>query len=331
MKHGLKELVFGVAERSGAGRAARWLHRRDLRIVTYHGVDAAHDDVVNYDRLQTDPDLFRRQVEALARRYRVRPLGELMAETEEGAPWPERTLAITFDDGYRNNLEVAAPLLRQIGVPATFFVAHDYLAGRDYPWWYELRAALAGTSRADVEAPEGTARMPLRTVGDRVHAAQRWEGALVRAPVVVRRPRLAALLALLGQLPEHPYPLMTPVEARRLAAGGFELGTHTVRHLSCRHEAPEEVLADLEQSMHELVALGVQRPPVLAYPYGHVPEDLEPLRAALQAWGVVAAVTTDMGGNLPTADRYRLRRFDINGNRTVGNVLALVGGLLRPR
>lgn len=326
MKRALKEGWFRLREASGAGRLQRWLHRGDLRIVTYHGVEDSDDAVVNFDRLQVGPELFRRQVEALATLYRVRPLGELMTSVAVGDPWPERSLAITFDDGYRNNFEVAAPILRQLGLPATFFVTHDYLAGRDYPWWYTLRAAIGGTPRTEVEPPGGGPRLSLRTVEERVQAALRWERALVETTLAERRPRLAGLLAMLGEMAQRPFPMMTPVEARRLHAEGFEIGTHTMQHLSCRHESFAAVQQDLEASMHELVALGVQRPPVLAYPYGHLPEDLAPLRELLLEMGVAAAVSTRMGANPPRVDRFCLRRYDLHGNRSVADVVALCSG-----
>lgn len=329
MMRAFKEGLFRAGEKMGLGRIARWRHRGDLRIVTYHGVDTVDDPVVNYDRLQVDPDLFRQHVEALASRYRVSALGTLLASVKQGDPWPEHALAITFDDGYRNNHAVAAPILRQLGVPATFFVTHDYLSGRDYPWWYQLRAAIANTHLPEVESPGGDTRLSLRTVGERISAALRWERDLVCRPLTERRPRLAALLAMLREVPQRPYPMMTVVEARRLGAEGFELGTHTMQHISCRYDPPGLVLQDVEASMHALVALGVQRPPVLAYPYGHVPEDLDPLRAVLDAHGVAGAVTTEMGGNPPRADRMQLRRFDLHGNRTVAGVIALCSGLGR--
>jgi peptidoglycan/xylan/chitin deacetylase (PgdA/CDA1 family) len=74
-----------------------------------------------------DPQRFRMQVRALRRRgYRFVRLSEL-AEHLEGGDLPDRTCALTFDDGTLDNLQVVAPLLAEFDVPATFFVCPGLL------------------------------------------------------------------------------------------------------------------------------------------------------------------------------------------------------------
>lgn len=74
------------------------------------------------------PARLRRQLHGLLRRgFRPRHLSDVLAMHEAGEPVPPRTFVVTFDDGYANNLHAAAPILRELQVPATVFVATAYL------------------------------------------------------------------------------------------------------------------------------------------------------------------------------------------------------------
>ena len=81
------------------------------------------------DALQPDeptPEQFRWQVRTLAASFRVLPLGEAVTRLRAGT-LPPRSAAITFDDGYADNAELALPVLRDEGLTATFFVASGYI------------------------------------------------------------------------------------------------------------------------------------------------------------------------------------------------------------
>ncbi len=78
---------------------------------------------------------FRRILELLRATYRVLPLRELVSRVHSRATFTGRDVAITFDDGYRDNYEVAAPLLQQFGLPACFFLTVGYIGTeRRFPW-----------------------------------------------------------------------------------------------------------------------------------------------------------------------------------------------------
>jgi peptidoglycan/xylan/chitin deacetylase (PgdA/CDA1 family) len=125
----LKQSAGWVARYSGLNTCFRARTRSLFRVVTYHGVDAQDHPVVNFDRLQIQPDLFTRQLESLARHYRVVALPEALAGFLAGRGWPERGLAITFDDGYRNNLDVAAPILQRLGSARDIFCDRRFCGG----------------------------------------------------------------------------------------------------------------------------------------------------------------------------------------------------------
>ncbi len=113
-------------------------HRRLLRgrglVVLFHRVD---------DRLAGNPiSATVREFEsfcAFFRRYfEVIPFGTMVDRAEAGQDL-SGTLAITFDDGYRDNAATAAPILQRFGLPACFFIATDFIGTDRIPWWDEER------------------------------------------------------------------------------------------------------------------------------------------------------------------------------------------------
>jgi len=99
-------------------------------VLMYHRVN-------DYDgsELTTPTAVFAEMLQRLARECHVIPLSDLVRTLECGGAIEPRTVVITFDDGYRDNLKVAAPLLARHGLPATFFIATGHVdSGRPFPW-----------------------------------------------------------------------------------------------------------------------------------------------------------------------------------------------------
>src|SRR5437588_5259194 len=112
--------------------ALRRLGRRRSLILGYHGVEhpANTDDPF---RLLLAPALFESQLELLLRAgFQFVTLEALARRLNGGGP-PPGLAVVTFDDGMRNNLTTALPILRRLGIPATIYVAVGFLGGHS-PW-----------------------------------------------------------------------------------------------------------------------------------------------------------------------------------------------------
>ena len=109
-----------------------WIQRRRSVILGYHGVAEARrrDDL---SMLLVAPERFRAQLTLLrSAGFRFVTMAEL-ARAGAGGPPPPGLAAITFDDGMRNNHEVALPILRELGIPATVYVTIGFIGGAS-PW-----------------------------------------------------------------------------------------------------------------------------------------------------------------------------------------------------
>ena len=99
-------------------------------VVAFHRVNKTNER----DRLTCDVNLFEKYCRFFAEYFHVVSLGHLVKKLETGAPL-NRELVITFDDGYRDNYEYAAPLLKAMGLSATFFVVSQFVGTEVVPWW----------------------------------------------------------------------------------------------------------------------------------------------------------------------------------------------------
>src|SRR5207247_10255464 len=121
-----------------------------LTILTYHHV-ADEDPEYPYDPGVADatPQQFRRQMEILAR-YGT-PIGiDDLVRALDGAPLPRNPVMVTFDDGYRSCHDVALPILRAVGVRATFFIATSLITERRIHWWASAALLRPRTTRPPV-------------------------------------------------------------------------------------------------------------------------------------------------------------------------------------
>lgn len=139
MKTSLKKALSGLCRYSGILSAQEMLHhwggRSCLAILVFHRVT----DEIPADGLTVGCARFRDLCAMLAQRFHVVPLGEIFRLARSGQPLPRRTLAITFDDCYRDNLD-AAHVLAAHGLPATFFIPTAFV-GTDhvFPWDLSLK------------------------------------------------------------------------------------------------------------------------------------------------------------------------------------------------
>ena len=117
----LKNAAFRLYKHSGAARAAEALVRRTagpfMAVLLFHRVT----DAIPPDGLTVGTARFRAVCDMLRHGFRVVPLGEVFDVLRRRLPVRPRTVAITFDDCYRDNL-AAAHTLAEHGLPATFFV-----------------------------------------------------------------------------------------------------------------------------------------------------------------------------------------------------------------
>jgi peptidoglycan/xylan/chitin deacetylase (PgdA/CDA1 family) len=257
----------------------------------------------------------RRQLAFLARFANVVALDEGLRALRAGRPLPPRAVAITFDDGYRDQLEVAVPMLERLGLPATFFLVPGLLDGDDRPWWEVLGWVFARATR-EVVAWEG------RTLGLRDDAER--HARLVAVGELLKRRDRAARQQAVQELTDRCRPAGSPGDrarfldwagARDLARRGFTVGSHSLHHAILSQESEAEQRDDLAGSRKRLEQELDVPVDLLAYPNGTPLDYDDATVAAARAAGYDHAVTTVTGWNRPVTPPLEGRRFVMQPER----------------
>lgn len=298
----------------------RRLQRRPVaRILTYHNVTDEPDYGLNHP-----VSVFARQMQFLAKHYRVVSLADVGAMIDGTRPWIDRAVAITFDDGYEDNYRIAWPILREHQFPATVFPTTDYI-GADRPiWTNELRHVMLNTPRVSADLPEalggGSVALPTGDAGTRLSAAGDVMYRLYDSPPEARDRLMRQLLDPLdvdiAGLPPVPSALrfLSWQQAREMADDGLiGFGSH-----GCSHSIMSRLDSDV---LHHELAVSkavIEREigsPVrhFAYPNGTRGDWDDRAIAMLPELGYEAAVTNCRGLADAGAERYAIPRVGYNG------------------
>ena len=297
------------------------MFRRDLAVLAYHRVRAI-DDGFRFDPMlvSASPAGFRAQMRHVRERYHPVTCRELAASLDGGPALPRDAVLVTFDDGYDDNYHLAFPILRELGVPATFFVATGHIdSGR--PYAYDWLAHLLLTARADrVRMPEAGIDLPLppsldarrELVGSVLDRLKYLDDAGQQAAIAVlerdwSRPRAS------GHPDGRP---MTWDQLREMRDGGMEIGGHGVHHRMLAKLPDDALTAEVAECQARLTAeLGT---PAIAVSYpvgGPDAYDDRVVRAARDHGFRIGFSYVNGSNRWPPPDRFRLLRTSVE--RTV--------------
>jgi peptidoglycan/xylan/chitin deacetylase (PgdA/CDA1 family) len=304
------ERLAGLLCTAGLDRLAR-LSWRGLLIFNYHriGRPGEHDDPDLFSATVEDLD---RQVALLAARFEIVPAGA--ADLRDARP--ARRVALTVDDGYRDEL-LAAEVFGAHGVPGTFFVTTGFVDRPKYPWWDEIAWLSRGLSQPLEHTewlPEGldptgrSADEVRRTVNAayKKRAGERGEEFLDWLAGATGRPRLDPA--------EASDAWMNWDDVRGLRRQGMEVGGHTVTHPILATLDADRQASEVGESMARLRAELAEDVDTFAYPVGAADSFDSRTRAALQAAGVRRAYSFCGGLNKPGhGDGLDVRRVGVFG------------------
>lgn len=279
-----------------------------LSILIFHRVLAEPDPLFPGE---VDRERFAQICGWLRSWFNVLPLDQAYPRLLDGT-LPERALSITFDDGYRDNAEIALPVLQAHGLTAMFFVATGFLDD-GCMWNDRIVEAVRSTSEPfiDMDAAAGTEplRLALSSIEQRRTAVRALLPAVKHLSSQRREEAVQSIERRLGVGRSGPL-MMNDHHVRLLGEAGMSLGVHTVSHPILSLCTPEQVRSELSDCRARLQGLLQQRVGWVAYPNGVVGQDVGPREFDIvRELGFDAAVTTEHGFVTADSARFALRRF----------------------
>jgi len=282
------------------------------------GGESARLSILMYHRVLPEPDplltgqmhaaLFDTHMRALRTHFNCLPLSEAVARLRDGT-LPPRAACVTFDDGYRDNVDVALPILRRHEVPAVFFIATGFLdGGRMFN--DTVIEAIRGATVNELDLSDLDAgRLPLNNRAQRRAAISTCLNAAKYRSFHARRDFVSELATRSGaQLPDDL--MMDSPQVNVLVNGGMEIGAHTVNHPILLKIDDGQARREIADSKRQLEVLTGRPVTLFAYPNGVPGIDYGPAHVEMvRQSGFIAAVSTSVGVSNPSTDSLQLPRF----------------------
>lgn len=310
----MKAAIQRVLGRAGLLSAGLRARRGKPTILMYHGVSAESrfPGLRNASDLHLPRDLFAQHVRLLRKHRRVIGMTEMATGLRDGDDL-SNTVALTFDDGYENNVLQAAPILADQNMPAAFFLATAYIGTERWIWTDQLECAFDATQVPKLQW-HGQ-EMTLATREQRLTALRSVKAELKRMHIDKRDIELHEISAMLGLSPEPPsadYRFMNWQQARQLVDAGFEVGAHTVNHAILSRLPEAQAESEILQSRDAVIAGTGRCCPVFCYPNGK-PEDYSEAVIDICQRHFIAALGTGRGAAHP-GELFRLARLSTFGD-----------------
>lgn len=292
-KASLKPAIHGIAYGVGLSTRLSLASGRSF-ILMYHGVSDEADRSGSFEK----------QLAYLNRHFDIVSVEHLLSRIKNGSRQGKIPVAITFDDGLKNNFTHVAPVLRKHHIPATFFVCPALVDSGAWLWNIEARLRLMSLPAAGLQTFLTRNEIP----GSTAEAAIDWmkEQPIAVRQVIEQRIRAATPSFVPSQEQHQRYDLMNWSEIAALPEL-ITIGSHTNHHPILTTLNQEELLEEITGSKNALENR-LQRPcHLFCYPNGS--NDASVVHAVSQHYK--AALCVDEGYVSPADDPYQLKRIAV--------------------
>ncbi|MDR0609739.1 MAG: polysaccharide deacetylase family protein [Planctomycetaceae bacterium] len=330
----MKQIILHGVELGGLNYWSRFWTRRRLLGLCYHSV--VSDNSPQNDartRIAVTITNFEEQLKELRKHWTPVSLTQIRNAVDQKIPLPDRAVHVSFDDGYKNNLTFAAPLLARYEIPATIFITTNLIATqRQLIWALEIHERLVRLSDSKIEIGGTAYSLHPQETPQRTEESLQLLTQIKRLPVEERE-NLLHFLRDRTEIDFTPfwkrelYDFLDWDELRLLHRQGIEIGAHTLSHpvLSSLHQT--ELERELRESKECLEReLGVECD-ALAYPFGSVYDFSERVIETAQRIGFRLAFTLQDCRNATVPDAMRIHRICIHREHSLASFRALISGL----
>ncbi len=344
MSRSMKQALVRALDLTGLPSLLPRLAGNRMWIPCYHGVvsESKASGREGYENTVSIAE-FAQHLEWLGRHYRFVDLAGALEWLERPSPGRPPVL-ISFDDGYRNNLSLAAPVLLRFGAPGIFFLSTGYIGGNRLLWPLELDARLEQSPGVEIGRPAQPQARTKIPAGRAERAALAWQLRLELKgmPNTGRLDYLQSLAAItnldLARVDHELYDFMSWDEARQLAGLGFDIGSHTCEHPILSRLDDAELRTEIWDSKMKIEAELGRPVTTIAYPNGGAADYSPRVVEITKACGYSSGFAVDEAFQRPwsvagAGSRYGLSRMIVQGHLPAAQFRFLASGarnLLNP-
>ncbi len=279
------------------------------------------------------PSEFAAQIDYLCKYYNIVSLDECLAWIYEARSLPPRALMITFDDGYRDNLTHALPILAARKIPFILFPATGYLEDERVFFWDWVGEAFRHSAVKSASLPKLGMRNWSRGGDDRI--AQQW----VQAVAPLDESSRSNAIAQLSQILKYDVFLRPPAgthlswaNLEEMTRNGCTIGAHSVTH-PMMLDLPAEMAAEEIKASKAILEKKLGNPVLsFAFPYGRVTDYDDVYLPLLISAGIKVAFRSTGAINFLTGARknpFELRRAGVGLLNHLDDVAAWASGAPR--
>jgi peptidoglycan/xylan/chitin deacetylase (PgdA/CDA1 family) len=305
-----KRIAARLLSGTGIGRAlAALLPQRGVLVLNYHRIGDGAASPYDRELWSATAEAFDAQVGFLARHCDVISPADL----DDALARPGgRKVLVTFDDGYIDNYQLAFPILRRHGVPATFFIATGFIDRPSVPWWDEIAWLVRNTQRPRLSLAPWFGK-PVAIGPRRTPAIRKLLSKYKSLPADDAEAMLASLRAAAGVAhpPGAPGHWMDWPMIREMADAGMTIGGHTMHHPVLSRLSPARQREEIEGCAARILAETGRPMEYFAYPVGNRWAFDHATQACLAAAGVRRAFSYYGGYATRAAPRFDVPRVAI--------------------
>ena len=287
-----------------------------LTMLLYHGVTASRSrGIENFSRKHIHADEFDRQMKFLRDECAVLSIDEVVDLRERGRPYPPRSVAVTFDDGFKNNAAVAAPILRDHGVPAVFYVTAG-MVNTDLMFWVDkVEDCINLTEKSDITVQlQQPRKFSLSDDAEKIEAITEIKKFCKSVEDTRKNQVLSDLIEQTGVLPSvahaDNYQKLGWKELIAMHEDPlFTIGGHSMYHSILANLEPREMERDVNLSIGLLEYHLKDKLTHYAYPEGQAEHYNDRVVDHLKKQGIVCSPSAIYGFNGAEIGLFDLRRI----------------------
>lgn len=313
----LKKLLYALLCACQIHHIFRYINREKVVVLAYHGVVESRPSFPLWGQLEYKR--FKEQVDHICRFYNVISIDWLADYLNGNRNLPNNSVLITFDDGYRNNYEVAYPLLLQKNIPATIFITTNFLTSGELLWFDQIAVSL--------HSYRGPLPIPFLNLDISITDENRGDQIemLIQKCKTLDPMKRQNLLDNLKKLPDDKLPvnsklqeILEPIRLDQVKeldrSPLITIGAHTADHeilTKCSLEEAESQILQSKKTLEKILEKPVHS---FAYPNGKREDFNSNTQALLKKSGFNLAFTTVRRLVELDTSRYEIGRFCIGND-----------------